>query len=97
MNRQLIAKICGSFYIIILFFFSCDIQINVLAFQIYKSFTRHMSCVAAVVQSVRAFISHAEGWLFKSRPRKTQVVKTGSDSSTVKRSAISVSVTGPRR
>ena len=32
-----------------------------------------------------------------SHPRQTQVVKTGRDSSTAKRSATGVSVTGPRR
>ena len=35
-------------------------------------------------------------WMFESQSRKTQVVKTGSDSSTAKRSAIGVSVTGSR-
>ena len=70
---------------------------NVLAFQICKSFLRHMFYVAAVAQSVRAFISHAEGWFFKSRPRQTLVVKTGSDGSTAKRSSTGASVTGPRR
>ena len=35
--------------------------------------------------------------VFESQPRQTLVVKTGTDSSTAKRSAISVSVTGPRR
>ena len=38
-----------------------------------------------------------EGWVFESQPRQTQVVKTGSESSTAKPSAIGVSVTGPRR
>ena len=35
-----------------------------------------------------------EGWMFESQPRQT--VKTGSDSSTAKRWATSVSGTGPR-
>ena len=39
----------------------------------------------------------AEGWVLESQPRQTQVVKTGSDSSTATRSAIGVSVTGPGR
>ena len=43
------------------------------------------------------FFSQNEGWMFDSQPRHTYVVKTGSDSSTAKRSAIGVSVTGPRR
>ena len=51
----------------------------------------------AVAQSVRAFPSHAECWLFQSKPRQTKDVKTGSDSSTAKRSDIGMSVTGPRR
>ena len=47
-------------------------------------------------QWVRALASQAEGWVFESQPRQTYVVKTGCDSSTAKRSAIGVSVTGPR-
>ena len=39
----------------------------------------------------------AEGWVFESQPRQTKVVKTGSDSSTVKLSSIGVRVTVPRR
>ena len=34
----------------------------------------------------------AENWMFESLPRQTRVVKTGNESSTVKRSTISVSV-----
>ena len=52
---------------------------------------------AAVAQLVRAFASQAEGWVFESQTRQTLVIKTGSDSSIAKRSAICVSVTGPRR
>ena len=44
----------------------------------------------------RALTLQAEGWVFESQPRQTLVVKTGSDSSTAKRSAISVIVTGSR-
>ena len=40
---------------------------------------------AAVAQWVRPFAPEAEGWVFKSQPRQTQVVKTSSDSSTAKR------------
>ena len=49
----------------------------------------------AVTQWVRAFASQAEGWVIQSQPRQTKVLKTGSDSSTAKRSAVGVSVTGP--
>ena len=30
-----------------------------------------------MAQSVRAFVLHAEGWVFESQPRQTLVVKTG--------------------
>ena len=43
---------------------------------------------AVVAQWVRAFAPQAEVLEFESQPRHTQVVKTDSDSSTVKRSAI---------
>ena len=43
---------------------------------------------AVVAQWVRAFVPQAEGLLFESQPRQTLVVKTGSDSSTAKRSAM---------
>ena len=46
---------------------------------------------------VRTFAPQAEVWVFESLLRQTLLVKTGSDSSTAKRSAIGVSVTGPRR
>ena len=52
---------------------------------------------AAVAQWDRALAPQAEGWVFESQPLQTQVVKTGSDRSTVKRSALGVSVTCPRR
>ena len=45
----------------------------------------------------KAFVPQAEGLVFKSQPRQTQVIKTGSYSSTVKRSALGVSFTGPPR
>ena len=48
-------------------------------------------------QIVRALAPQAEGWVFKFQPRQTNVIKTGSDSSTAKRSAIGVSVMGPWR
>ena len=51
----------------------------------------------AVAQWVKAFVPHAEGWVFESQPRQTHVVKRGSDSFTAKRLAIGVSVMGPWR
>ena len=62
-----------------------------------ESFTQPYGTTAAVAQRARAVASKAEGWVFESQPRQTLVVKTGSDCSTAKRSAIGVSVTGPRR
>ena len=44
-----------------------------------------------------ALALQAEGGMFESKPRQTLVVKSGSDSSTAKRSAIGVRVTVPRR
>ena len=52
---------------------------------------------ALVASWVRALASHVEVLVFESQPRCTLVVKTGCDSSTAVRSAIGVSVTGPRR
>ena len=40
---------------------------------------------AAVAQSVSVFAPQATGWVFKSQPRQTLVVKTGSDSKAVAR------------
>ena len=51
----------------------------------------------AVAQSVRAFNLHATGWMLESQPQQTEVVKTGGDISTARRSAIVVSVMEPRR
>ena len=47
----------------------------------------------SVVQWVRTLAPQAEVWVFEFQPWKTYVVKTGSDSSIAKRSAIGVSVT----
>ena len=47
-----------------------------------------------ITQSVFAFTLHAEGWMLESQPRQTE---TGNDSSTAKRLATGVIVTGPRR
>ena len=48
-----------------------------------------------MAQWVRALAPQAEGWVLKSQPRQTLVIKTGSDSSIAKRSAIRLSATGP--
>ena len=56
-----------------------------------------MEIATAVAQWVRAFDPPAEGWMFGSQPPQTQVAKTGRHSSTAKRSALGVSVKGPRR
>ena len=56
-----------------------------------------MQSAAVVGQSVKALAPLAEGSIFESLPQQTKVVKTGSDSSTAKRSALGVNVTGPRR
>ena len=53
-----------------------------------------MLYMMAVVQSVRALASHAEGYVFESRPQHTQAFDTGSNSSTAKRLTSYVSVTG---
>ena len=62
-----------------------------------SSSTCTIQIIAEVAQSVRAFASHAEGWLFETEPRQICVVKKSCDSSTAKRSATDVSVTGPRK
>ena len=62
-----------------------------------SSSTCTIQITAEVAQSVRAFASHAEGWLFETEPRQTCVVKKSSDSSTAKRSATDMGVTGPRK
>ena len=70
------------------------------AYGLKLSGERSLSCMHNLVShgtSVRAFAPQAESWAFESQPWQTLVVKTGSDSSTVKQSAIGVSVTGPRR
>ena len=56
-----------------------------------------MEIAAAVAQWFRVFAPQAEGWMFESQPPQTQVAKTGRHSSTAKRSALGVSVKGPRR
>ena len=55
-----------------------------------------IATTAAVAQWVRAYSPQVEDWVFEYKPRQIKVVKTGSDSSTAKRSALGASVTGPR-
>ena len=64
-------------------------QKHIQLFEIYKA--------AAVAQWVRTITLQAKRFVFESQQRQTVVAKTGSDCSTAKRSAIRVSVTGPRR
>ena len=52
--------------------------------------------VILFIFTVRALAPQAEGWVFESKSRQTNVVKTDCDSSTAKRSAIGVCVTGTR-
>ena len=68
-------------------------------FTLLKVFVQTYHIVAVMVQSIRAFFSNPEYWLFECQPRKTfkLVVKAGSDSSPAKCSTIGVSVTSPQR
>ena len=59
--------------------------------------TLQIFLTAAVAQWARAFSLLVKGWVLESQPRQTKIVITGSDSSTAKRSATGVSVTGPWR
>ena len=63
---------------------------------LYENIFYLKNVTAALAQWVRAEAPQAEGWVFESKLWHAQVLKTGSDSSTAKRSAIDVSVTGPR-
>ena len=67
----------------------CCLHLSLLIFIYYLT--------AMVGQCVRALAPQAEGWVLESKPRQTEVEKTGGDSSTAKRSTIVVSATGPRR
>ena len=51
----------------------------------------------AVAQWVRAFAPQAESCVFESQTQQTEVVRTGSDSSTTQRSKIRVGVMSPQR
>ena len=55
---------------------------------IYNIKSYEITLTAAVALSVRAFASQTKGWVIESQPLKTQVAKTGSDSSTAKNSAL---------
>ena len=57
------------------------------------------SSIAVVAQWTRESSLQIEGSVFESKPRQIQVIQTGSDSFSAKRSAIGVhvSVTGPQR
>ena len=59
--------------------------------------TENVLTLIAVARSDSAFAWHAEGWVSESQRRLTYVAKTGSYSSTAKRLATGVSVTGPPR
>ena len=48
-------------------------------------------------RKLERLLSRAEGWLFKSQPGQTQVLKTGSNSSTAKHLGTDVSITIPWR
>ena len=66
-------------------------------FIVHTVWHKHTQLTAAEAHCVRALALQADGWVFESKPRQTLFVKTSNDSSTAKRSAIGVSVTGPRR
>ena len=78
---------------------SCKIvRVHVVMVHISTHNNIHVTTrAAALAQWVRAFVMQVKGWVFESHPRQTLDIKTYSDSSTAKRSAIRMSVTGPRR
>ena len=53
--------------------------------------------VISFLTAIRAYDSKAEGWVFESGPQQTSIVKTCSNSSAAKHSAIFVSVMRLRR
>ena len=87
--KKLKKKMHGCRFVSLIWY--CSILSYVLCIYVYIIWT------AAMAQWVRALTPHTEGWVFESQPRQTLVVKTGIDSSTDKRSAVGVSVTGPCR
>ena len=76
---------------------SSDVPLCVIYTSKRKKTIYNQSTTVAMTQWVRALALQAEGWAFESEPRQTLVVKTDSDLSAAKRSAIGVSFTGPRR
>ena len=52
--------------------------------------------VNSFLTAVRTYVPQAEGWVFESRAQQTSFVKTHSDRSDAKHSAIVVIVMGPR-
>ena len=67
------------------------------AYEHTDMFNFSIKCTYTLPGGLKRSPRKAEGWVFESQPRQTLVVKTGSDNSTAKRSAIGVSVTGARR
>ena len=54
-------------------------------------------CFTAVTHWVRAFAQQEKSRVFESQPRQTQVVKTGGDNPTAKRTALNVNVPSSQR
>ena len=69
-----------------LLFFMLAYKSNVNIFMLHVDIIILHVGAAAVAQWVRAFAPQAESWMFESQVRHTFVVKTGSDSSSAKRS-----------
>ena len=84
---------------IIVFFIVIQVagEASELLFIDFISLTPYMNLTAALAQWVRELAPRAEVWMFEFQPRQTYVVKTVSDNSTDKGSALGVSVRGPRR
>ena len=80
-----------------LLFFMLAYKSNVNIFMLHVDIIILHVGAAAVAQWVRVFVSQRKSWVLESQLRHTVVAKTGSDSSTAKRSAKSMSVTGPLR
>ena len=54
-------------------------------------------CIYGLKAKVFFYLAAVVSLEFESQPRQTLVITTGSDSSSAKRSALGVSVTGPRK
>ena len=85
--------LCVRYILMIAILNVWSIKIRILTL-IQYFYRIHFHKTTAMAQWVRAFALQAEGLVFESLLRQTLVVKTGSDSSTAKRSADDVSVTG---